>query len=118
MLLARSAARGPAQHQSTVQFQCHHNSAAPLCVRHPIAVLCPAAWEHFLHEYKAAHPEVVIIDRLDRIRALHNRATMLTPLKGDGITLAPVRPQQQHHSFFVVDASTTLQHHHSSCLIL
>uniref|UniRef100_A0A383WNE1 Uncharacterized protein n=1 Tax=Tetradesmus obliquus TaxID=3088 RepID=A0A383WNE1_TETOB len=53
------------------------------------------AWEHFLHEYKAAHPEVVIIDRLDRIRALHNRATMLTPLKGDGITLAPPHPQQQ-----------------------
>jgi hypothetical protein len=33
---------------------------------------------------------VCIIDRLDRIRALHNRATMLTPLKGEGITLAQV----------------------------
>lgn len=50
-----------------------------------------AAWEQFLQEYKAAHPEVCIIDRLDRIKALQNRSTMLTPLKGEGITLSQVR---------------------------
>jgi hypothetical protein len=64
-----------------------------------------AAWEHFLHEYKAAHPEVCIIDRLDRIRALHNRATMLTALKGEGITLSQVTPS------CVVNASAQLAKH-------
>eukprot|EP00775_Hariotina_reticulata_P014719 gene14719-14887_t len=47
-------------------------------------------WEAYLQQYMAVHPEVTVIDRLDRIKALHNRATMLRPLQGDGISLLRV----------------------------
>jgi hypothetical protein len=39
---------------------------------------------------------VVIVDRLDKIRQLHNRATMLRPLQGDGILLQQVGHKAQH----------------------
>jgi hypothetical protein len=47
-------------------------------------------WEASLRAYVAAHPEVVVVDSIDRIRQLHNRATMLRPLQGAGITLQQV----------------------------
>jgi len=50
------------------------------------AVVCalPAEWEAYLQQYMAAHPEVTVIDRVDRIKALHNRATMLCPHRAMG----------------------------------
>mmetsp|Transcript_10669 Transcript_10669/g.22930 ORF Transcript_10669/g.22930 Transcript_10669/m.22930 type:complete len:422 (+) Transcript_10669:247-1512(+) len=48
-------------------------------------------WERNLLEYSKAHPEVRVIDRVDGIRTLQNRATMLSPLHGDGICVQPSR---------------------------
>lgn len=73
-----------------------------------------AEWEAYLQQYLAAHPEVKVIDRLDRIKALHNRATMLRPLQGDGITLLRVRNISQHVACLVLVAArsiTLLQGH-------
>ncbi|EFJ42259.1 hypothetical protein VOLCADRAFT_97715 [Volvox carteri f. nagariensis] len=46
-------------------------------------------WERNLHEYITARPGVKVIDSLAGIRIVHNRATMLLPLREhpDGITL-------------------------------
>jgi hypothetical protein len=41
--------------------------------------------------YLREHPEVKVIDRLDGIRTLQNRGTMLLPLQGDGIAAVQVR---------------------------
>lgn len=49
-----------------------------------------ADWEQQLRQYAADNPRVVVVDSLDRIRQLHNRATMLRPLQGDGIVLQQV----------------------------
>lgn len=49
----------------------------------PCCVL--AEWERDLLEYSKQHPEVTVIDRVDGIRTLQNRSTMLSPLHGDGI---------------------------------
>lgn len=64
----------------------------------PVAVCCPslcppADWEQQLRQYVSNHPETVVVDRIDKIRQLHNRATMLRPLQGDGVVLQqPVSP--------------------------
>lgn len=63
-----------------------------------------------LQEYKHAHPGVCIIDKLDKIRALHNRATMLTPLQGEGITLQQPPPLQELHQQALRPASPQQQH--------
>jgi hypothetical protein len=44
-----------------------------------------AGWEKNLLEYCKLHPDVTVIDRVEGIRMLHNRLTMLTPLYGEGI---------------------------------
>jgi hypothetical protein len=49
-----------------------------------------AGWEQQLRQYVSDHPQVVVVDRLDKIRQLHNRATMLRPLQGSGILLTQV----------------------------
>ena len=49
-----------------------------------------ADWEQQLRQYVGNHPQVVVVDRLDKIKQLHNRATMLKPLQGDGILLQQV----------------------------
>lgn len=50
-----------------------------------------ADWEQQLLQYVRDNPQVVVVDRLDKIRQVHNRATMLRPLQGDGIILQQVR---------------------------
>lgn len=55
--------------------------------RSPPPPTLPAAWEHNLQGYTTAHPEVRVIDRVDGIRLLQNRATMLNVLNGNGIAL-------------------------------
>lgn len=44
-------------------------------------------WERNLLDYSKAHPDVTVIDRVDGIRALQNRSTMLSALSGEGIML-------------------------------
>lgn len=46
-----------------------------------------AVWERLLQHYMSQHPHVKLIDKLDCIRTLQNRATMLTPLTGNGIVI-------------------------------
>ncbi len=46
---------------------------------------CNAEWERSLEEYMRYRPDTKVIDRVDGIRTLQNRATMLHPLKGVGI---------------------------------
>lgn len=58
-------------------------------------------WEQELRAYVAAHPRVVVVDRLDKIRQLHNRATMLRPLQGEGIVLTQVGPLAPHHALII-----------------
>lgn len=53
----------------------------------PLCLCRPADWEQQLRQYVSNHPETVVVDRIDKIRQLHNRATMLRPLQGDGIVL-------------------------------
>lgn len=48
-----------------------------------------AGWERNLKNYIHMHPDVTVIDRLEAIRTLRNRATMLTPLYGKGIVVNP-----------------------------
>lgn len=44
-------------------------------------------WERNLDEYLRLHPGTTVIDRVDGIRSLQNRATMLLPLQSPGISL-------------------------------
>lgn len=46
-------------------------------------------WEANLLEYVKQHPNVKVIDKVDGIRTLQNRSTMLTALHGNGIVLQP-----------------------------
>ena len=48
-------------------------------------------WERNLLEYSKTHPDVTVIDRVDGIRALQNRSTMLSVLNGEGIVLQVCR---------------------------
>lgn len=45
----------------------------------------PTEWENLLLDYVREHPGVKVIDRLDSIRNLQNRGTMLNSLCGEGI---------------------------------
>lgn len=47
------------------------------------------------------HPEVVVVDSIDKIRQLHNRSTMLRPLQGAGIIL-----QQPQHTCMPAHAAS------------
>lgn len=51
----------------------------------PRCLCSPAVWEHNLQQYTQKHPEVRVIDRVDGIRLLQNRATMLNVLNGNGM---------------------------------
>mmetsp|Transcript_15093 Transcript_15093/g.40824 ORF Transcript_15093/g.40824 Transcript_15093/m.40824 type:complete len:443 (+) Transcript_15093:139-1467(+) len=60
-------------------------------------------WERNLLDYSKAHPDVTVIDRVDGIRALQNRSTMLSVLNGEGIVLQPTSDRQlaQEESYFM-----------------
>jgi inositol-1,3,4-trisphosphate 5/6-kinase/inositol-tetrakisphosphate 1-kinase len=46
-----------------------------------------AVWEANVGGYLQQHPGVKLIDNVDGIKTLQNRATMLSPLKGGGVTV-------------------------------
>ncbi len=48
-------------------------------------------WESNVHKYLQQHPSVKLIDRVDGIKTLQNRATMLSPLHGGGVNFKVTR---------------------------
>jgi len=65
-----------------MQAPCPQHTTPP-----PRCACARAAWERNLQDYAHQHPGVTVIDRVDGIRALQNRATMLSVLDGQGIVL-------------------------------
>ena len=85
-----------------------HAPALPL-LDSPADCLC-AGWEQQLRQYVLDHPEVVVVDSIDKIRQLHNRSTMLRPLQGEGIVLQqPQRSMQPQHTQQAVLVQAPLQ---------
>jgi hypothetical protein len=83
-----------------------------MCPTAPLHAPVPCAdWEQQLRQYVADHPQVVVVDRLDKIRQLHNRATMLRPLQGAGILLQQVMHTAQHTILHYNTAQHTIPQH-------
>ena len=61
-----------------------HQSVAVACVSPPSPYR--TEWEQLLLAFRRAHPHVPIIDPPERVRLLHDRSTMLAPLR-HGITI-------------------------------
>lgn len=57
------------------------------CSSYSLLYFFHAEWEANLTDYAKQHPEVIIIDHLERIKTLQNRSTMLFPVQGDGIVV-------------------------------
>jgi hypothetical protein len=76
--------------EALLALVCQHNCIASAPSVDAWKVTMPvhtADWERNLTDYCRQHPDVAVIDRVEGIRLLHNRATMLTPLQGEGITV-------------------------------